>query len=412
MKVPATILLLALTCSLVAASTTRPIVKATTGPRPYYLIDNLPEGALKTKLESCADDRMVPSDFSIGHRGAALQFPEHTRESYVAAARTGAGIIECDVTFTKDKELVCRHAQNDLHTTTNILLTPLAAKCFKPFTPYDPATKSPATAECRTTDITLAEFKTLVGKMDGANENALTVEEYVAGTPLFRTDLYTPPAKGGTLMTHKESIDLFKQLGVKMTPEAKEAVVEWPYDGFTRADFVQKIVDEYNELKVNASDVFIQSFILGDLAYLTTSYPDGFGATAVYLDSSDTIKDVPSKATLASWKASGINIWAPPIWVLLQAKDGQIAPSQAAIDAKAVGLDLIAWSLERSGFMTNPDHGGWYYQTLNSIITRESDILVALHVLAQDVGLRGIFTDWPGTVTYYANCFGLARAQC
>ena len=33
----------------------------------------------------------------------------------------GAGIVECDVTFTKDKQLVCRHAQNDLHTTTNIL---------------------------------------------------------------------------------------------------------------------------------------------------------------------------------------------------------------------------------------------------------------------------------------------------
>ncbi|ETV64120.1 hypothetical protein H257_18948, partial [Aphanomyces astaci] len=85
---------------------------------------------------------------------------------------------------------------------------------------------------------------------------------------------------------------------------------------------------------------------------------------------------------------SGINIWAPPIWVLLQAKDGQIAPSQAAIDAKAVGLDLIAWSRERSGFMTNPHHGGWYYQTLNSIITRESDILVALHVLAKTLASK------------------------
>ena len=30
----------------------------------------------------------------------------------------GAGIVECDVTFTKDKELVCRHSQCDLHTTT------------------------------------------------------------------------------------------------------------------------------------------------------------------------------------------------------------------------------------------------------------------------------------------------------
>ena len=36
----------------------------------------------------------------------------------------GAGIIECDVTFTKDRELVCRHSQCDLHTTTNILTVP------------------------------------------------------------------------------------------------------------------------------------------------------------------------------------------------------------------------------------------------------------------------------------------------
>ena len=90
----------------------------------------------------------------------------------------GAGIVECDVTFTKDKELVCRHAQNDLHTTTNILVTPLAAKCTKPFTPAtfdaDGNRLTPASAECRTSDITLAEFKTLRGKMDASNPRART----------------------------------------------------------------------------------------------------------------------------------------------------------------------------------------------------------------------------------------------
>ncbi|MFA9204619.1 MAG: glycerophosphodiester phosphodiesterase family protein, partial [Flavobacteriales bacterium] len=83
-----------------------------------------------------------------------LQFPEHTRESYVAAAKMGAGIVECDVAFTKDRELVCRHAQNDLHTTTNILVTDLAAKCTQPFVPADPATGQAAKAECRTSDTT------------------------------------------------------------------------------------------------------------------------------------------------------------------------------------------------------------------------------------------------------------------
>jgi glycerophosphoryl diester phosphodiesterase len=34
-------------------------------------------------------------------------------------------------------------------------------------------------------------------------------------------------------------------------------------------------------------------------------------------------------------------------------------------------------------------------------------MLVLLDVLARQVGIRGIFSDWPATVTYYANCMGL-----
>jgi len=71
------------------------------GPRPFFLVENMDEGPLKEKLSQCSEKPVGKRDFSIGHRGAALQFPEHTRESYLAAARMGAGIIECDVTFTR-----------------------------------------------------------------------------------------------------------------------------------------------------------------------------------------------------------------------------------------------------------------------------------------------------------------------
>ena len=98
------------------------------GPRPLYLVDNMDKSDLQATLRQCAGGPFTRTDFSIGHRGAPLQFPEHTRESYEAAARMGAGILECDVTFTKDKELVCRHAQDDLHATTDILATPLASR--------------------------------------------------------------------------------------------------------------------------------------------------------------------------------------------------------------------------------------------------------------------------------------------
>src|SRR5882672_8276050 len=192
--------------------------EAQIGPRPFYLVDKMKDGPLKTELSQCTGP-FHKSDFSIGHRGAALMFPEHSKESYSAAARMGAGIIECDVTFTKDRQLVCRHSQCDLHTTTNILSVPeLAAKCSQPFAPADPATGKKASAKCCTSDITLAEFKTLTAKMDGFNPDARTPEEYQNGTPRWRTDLY---ANSGTLMTHDESIALIKSLGAKFTPELK-----------------------------------------------------------------------------------------------------------------------------------------------------------------------------------------------
>ncbi|MET0055602.1 MAG: glycerophosphodiester phosphodiesterase family protein, partial [Candidatus Thiodiazotropha sp. 6PLUC10] len=265
------------------------------GPRPFYLVDNMDESPLKQELQECNKKKFKKSDFSIGHRGAAMQFPEHTMESYVAAARMGAGIVECDVTFTKDRELVCRHSQCDLHTTTNILATPLAAKCSEPFVPavIDPTTGeviTPASARCCTSDITLAEFKTLKGKMDAGNSAATTVEEYLDATPSWRTDLYTAV---GTLMTHAESIELFQQLGTKMTPELKSPSVEMPFEGdYTQQDYAQQMINEYKAAGVKPKSVFAQSFNLDDILYWIENEPR-FGKQAVYLDGSDN----PQEAT-------------------------------------------------------------------------------------------------------------------
>ena len=83
----------------------------------------------------------------------------------------GAGIIECDVTFTKDLELVCRHSQCDLHTTTDIVTRPdLNAKCTTPWS-------SGVSPKCCTSDFTLEELKSVCAKMDSSNDvNAATAE--------------------------------------------------------------------------------------------------------------------------------------------------------------------------------------------------------------------------------------------
>lgn len=376
------------------------------GPRPFYLVDNMDEGPLKEKLASCQAGPFAKSDFSIGHRGAPLQFPEHTVESNVAAARMGAGILECDVTFTADKELVCRHAQNDLHTTTNILATDLASTCVKPFTAASGDTG--ATAECRTSELTLAQFKTLTPKMDAANGAATTVEAYLDGTANFRTDLYSNgPA---TLMTHAESIELFKSFGAKFTPELKSPSVDMPFDGFTQADYAQKMIDEYKAAGIPASDVWAQSFNLDDVLYWIENEPE-FGAQAVYLmdeydiDGYSPMDPATWPNTMAELKGMGVNYIAPPTWMLVTLENGEIVPSELAKQAKAAGLNIITWTLERSGPLNSG--GGWYFQSVSDAINNDGDMFTLLNVLHEDVGVVGVFADWPGTVTYYANCMGL-----
>lgn len=383
------------------------------GPRPHFLVEKMSDSPLKEELEACTSRPFfLKTDFSIGHRGACMQFPEHTRESYVAAAQMGAGIVECDVTFTQDKELVCRHSQCDLHTTTDIVTIPeLNAKCTQPFeaATFDSEGNlvTNASAKCCTSDITLAEFKTLTGKMDGANYAATTPEEFLAGTANWRTDLYSGPTSG-TLMTHAESIELFKSLGVKMTPELKAPSVEMPFDGYTQEDYAQQMIDEYIAARVSPRHVYPQSFNIEDVRYWIAATP-WYARQAVYLDDANEPGDLPSAGELADYKAEGINYVAPPMWALLDLDvDGNIVPSQYAIDAKAAGLKIITWTLERSGILADGD-GGWYYQTINGAFDNEGVTMEALDVLAQDVGIEGIFSDWPATVTFYANCVGLLR---
>ncbi|MDD9910456.1 MAG: glycerophosphodiester phosphodiesterase family protein [Ahrensia sp.] len=374
------------------------------GPRPFVLVDGLKDGSLKTKLAACTGP-FREADWSIAHRGAPLQFPEHSREGYIAAARMGTGFVECDVTFTKDKQLVCRHSQADLHRTTNILATDLAAKCTKPFSPAKD--DKPADAQCLTSDLTLSEFKSLRAKHDFANPAAASVEDYMYGAKP-RSDRSF--AADGTVMSHAETLALFADLGVKFAPELKRPAVDMPFDGFSQRDYTQALVDAYKAARIPPSQVMLQSFSLEDVRYWIENEPE-FGRNAIYLESGYRNPDwSPEKPQ--SWAHSmealvemGVTALGPPIWVLLRNDNGKIVPSTYAKQARAAGLKLIAWSLERSGSLSTG--GGWYYQSVADLITSDSDMLKVLDVLANDVGVAGVFSDWPATTTFFANCFDL-----
>jgi glycerophosphoryl diester phosphodiesterase len=373
------------------------------GPRPFFLVEGMDPSPLKTKLLRCQDGPFHPTDFSIAHRGAPLQFPEHTKEAYEAGARMGAGIVECDVTFTKDGQLVCRHDECDLHTTTNIVDTPLNASCT---TPWSGPNSGP---RCCASDITLAQFRTLKGKMDASNPSATTAAGYLGGTAAFRTNLYD---SRGTLLTLRESIELNKRLGVKHTPELKAGNPARINQVFgSQAAYAQAMIDEFKNARVKPRDVFPQSFDLADVTYWVTHEP-AYGRQAVYLDDVDPGAGIPrlTVAELQAARAQGVRIFAPPIPALLAVdSNDQVVPSQYANDIKAAGFQIITWSFERADLRRGAANAGFYYafDPQGRAIRKDSDMYLALDVLAQDVGILGIFSDWPATVSYYANCMGL-----
>ncbi|KAK5087859.1 hypothetical protein LTR05_002074 [Lithohypha guttulata] len=384
------------------------------GPRPYYIVQNMTEGPLKQKLESCANGPFSVTGWSIGHRGGAtLQIPEASAQNQEAGARMGSGVLECDVAFTNDLQLVCRHSLCDLHTTTDILLRPeLAAKCTQPFRPANAT--SPASALCCTSDITLSEYNSLCSKMDGSNSSARTPEAYQRGTPAWRTDLYDTCATPLSLDGFIDLVDSFPGYR-NFTPELKTppSQVPMPFKGvYTQAQYARDMVNAFIRKGIAPERVWAQSFLPADVFLWISEFP-AFGNHAVYLDEEGDTPEtlVTAAARLPSLKAQGVNIIAPPINYLLtygDATNSTIVPSPYATAAKAAGLDIIAWLFERSGPLTTVDaRQDYYYSTFSQAVSHDGQLYEVLDIMANEIGIVGMFSDWSATTTYFANCFGL-----
>lgn len=386
----------------------RRTVKVSIGPRPYFLLSQMDDNdPLKEELGQCADRIEVfrPSDFVLGHRGAALQFPEHTTRSHDAASRMGAGLVECDVNLTKDRQLVCRHMRCDLHQTTNVLLVPeLAKKCTQPFVPAKTGTA--AKAKCCTTDFTLDEIQSLCGKMHSFNGRAKTPREYVGNTPHFQTDLYSHDCPH--IQSHRDYIETVDGNGGNFVPEFKMLDYDFDQrkDGYTREMYLQQILDDYKG--ISPRRVYPQGFTWEDMFHVVKHFPQ-FSANAFALDKNMTTELYTRRQLRDYFRpliANNVPAIAPAIFMLLDVDvDGNIVPSLYAKVAREMGLDIIAWTLERSDALALG--GGWYYSTIADALEKDSDLLNVLNVLVKEVGIKAIFTDWAATATFYANCNGL-----
>lgn len=387
------------------------------GPRALALLDQLEPGPLRERLDACRDGPFRATTFSIGHRGAPRHHPEHTVESYVAAARMGAGVLECDVTFTSDRVFVCRHSQCDLAPTTNILQTPLAGTCRTPFRPAElaPGTGEvlrPARARCCTSDLTLAQFRSLRGRHDRVDPSATTVDAFLAPSAPPMTGAREPGAETGTLVTHDESIALFDRLGVAMAPELK--ATDLPEDSpidYPRRAQARDLIAAYRRARISPRRVFPQSFHRDDLATWRETAPD-YAQRAVWLDGRSPAEPTPPLAEFQAHRRAGLQIIAPPLpWLLRATPSGEIVASDYARRAKRAGLDIIAWTLERSGRIEDGRVDGrdrdFYLSPILPALRNDGDVYRILEALHQQVGVLGVFSDWPAAPTYYASCFGL-----
>lgn len=283
----------------------------------------------------------------------------------------------------------------------------LAAKCTTPFQPA--ANGLPAKAKCCTSDITLAEFKTLCGKMDSFNATATTPADYQGGITSWRTSLYN--AQCAEVMSHKDFIALVDSQGVDFTTELKAPEVPMPFDGdYTYDMYRQQLIDDYREAGISPSRVWPQSFVYADVLYWLANEPE-FAKQAVLLDDRGETAEllVGATANLTMYKEAGVQWLAPPLPYLIStdANDKYI-PSAYALRAKELGFDIITWSLERSGpLKLAAASSNYYYQYMLKGTKKDGNMYEMIDVMAQQIGIKGIFSDWSATVTLYANCFGL-----
>ena len=387
--------------------------------RPALLVGGLPDGPLRERLERCLGEAPGRGSRTIGHRGAPLRYPEHTLEGYRAAAGLGAGVLECDVTSTRDGHLVCRHDACDLHRTTNILETSLASRCRTPFQAAVDAVggkAGAATARCCTADFDLVELKSLRGRRDAVNPRATTVAAYLAAEPGGAL----PACVGhGTLVSHRESIEWFTALGVGMAPELKslpDEAVEGGAAGPALLELADQLIQDYRSASVDPGQVWLQSFDHAVIRHWLATAPD-FAHRVVWLDGRYALdgfdhRSPEAHAVFHVLEEAGLRHIAPPVWMLVEAgKDGPV-PSAYARAAKAAGLELITWTLERSGSLATG--GGWYYQTLNGMnpgksagpyrVRDDADQLRLLALLFDDLEVRGVFTDWAETTALVDRC--------
>ena len=254
----------------------------------------------------------------------------------------GAGIIECDVTFTERPQSWYADTRNAIWPVFRPIFcklswpTPADSHSLQPNKAHRPAPNAvPVTSPWRSLNP--------CARPDVKNSQATSVDEFLA--PLD-SPVIDQPNQCGTVMSHRDSIELIRDLGTAFTPELKRPEVPMPFNGFSQQDYAKKLLTEYQQAGIPTKQVYPQSFNINDVRYWIENHPQ-YAQQTIWLVPRQRQLVPLSFAELQSLQAEGLHIIAPPIPMLVQQNSkGQVEPTAFAKAAKASGLKIITWTFE------------------------------------------------------------------
>eukprot|EP00465_Bigelowiella_longifila_P002390 CAMPEP_0185272196 /NCGR_PEP_ID=MMETSP1359-20130426/46624_1 /TAXON_ID=552665 /ORGANISM="Bigelowiella longifila, Strain CCMP242" /LENGTH=367 /DNA_ID=CAMNT_0027864393 /DNA_START=94 /DNA_END=1197 /DNA_ORIENTATION=+ len=360
---------------------------------------------------------------------------------------------------------------------------------------------SDAQLVCCTYDFTLDELKKLCGIMESTmNKSTTTLDGFLLGPPGFRSNPLPPDGGDASscqgLVAFRMYLKHARKEGLNVIPELKDTG-EARVERFLREElginifalankFSRQILEHGFEPKVEEADwrtvgeygglVIMQTFDRRiashwkrheiSSAIRVEFMWKSFRPKGVTNLTCTSLSDCGTFDVLSGLAADGVDIFGPPIRLLVQNSSQHVLEKSSAAEAytsiirsssmgkrgkerrgrgdnntdfhrdqsaaieDGVGATpmfpaLTSWSLERSGCDVGSPYSpssasglyspqvqpaqigpcGYYYDSVENVaVFSEPDVLLVLDVLFREVGIIGLFSDFPASVSTFVNC--------
>jgi len=320
----------------------------------------------------------------VGHRGSCGMLPEHTVESYQLAIEQGADCIECDIVLTKDGVPICRH-NTLLDETTDVH-------------------SRPEFASRKTKRVVDGE------ELEGFFAVDFTLEEIKQLGATQRLDFRNPNFDGMfKIATFQEQIDLVKKsrlLGKTcLYPEIKHTT--WHnslsaslWDNKRFEDIVLDLLRENGYDGERMERVYMQSFETTDLQYMSTRSRIRL---IQLVDEMDMVQADTNRTFAHFMTEQGLRDVGEYAYGISPNKN-DIAPVNAtsgSMDSTSLAHGkTFVQNAHKNGLKVHP----WVFRNEYEFLAWNfgQDPYNEYKFFVEDVGIDGVFTDFPETAVRYA----------